>query len=84
VPRVHSGEHFQIFLVFCDVFWTGGNALAFIVRLPYVFGLQSYLAGLAASGAITSVLRLITKAAFESSQDGLRKGASMPPFFQHI
>ncbi|KAM7492301.1 hypothetical protein LguiA_035222 [Lonicera macranthoides] len=37
--------------------------------------IQSFLAGLAASGALTSVLRLITKAAFENSQDGLRKGA---------
>ncbi|XP_047306899.1 equilibrative nucleotide transporter 3-like [Impatiens glandulifera] len=37
--------------------------------------IQSFLAGLAASGAITSSLRLITKAAFENSQDGLRKGA---------
>jgi len=32
---------------------------------------------LAASGAITSALRLVTKAAFENSRDGLRKGASM-------
>lgn len=38
---------------------------------------QSFFAGLAASGAITSALRLVTKAAFESSRDGLRKGASM-------
>ncbi|KAE8691434.1 Equilibrative nucleotide transporter 4 [Hibiscus syriacus] len=37
--------------------------------------LQSYVAGLAASGALTSALRLITKAAFENSQDGFRKGA---------
>jgi len=41
------------------------------------------LAGLAASGAITSALRLITNAAFESSRDGLRKGASMSHSFQH-
>ncbi|RLM85999.1 equilibrative nucleotide transporter 3-like [Panicum miliaceum] len=39
--------------------------------------IQSYLAGLAASGAITSALRLITNAAFESSRDGLRKGAML-------
>jgi equilibrative nucleoside transporter 1/2/3 len=39
--------------------------------------LQSFLAGLAASGALTSALRLITKAAFDNSQDGFRKGASM-------
>ncbi|XP_009353210.2 equilibrative nucleotide transporter 3-like isoform X2 [Pyrus x bretschneideri] len=37
--------------------------------------IQSFLAGLAASGALTSALRLITKAAFENSQNGLRKGA---------
>ncbi|KAE8698468.1 Equilibrative nucleotide transporter 4 [Hibiscus syriacus] len=37
--------------------------------------LQSYVAGLAASGALTSALRLITKAAFENSQGGFRKGA---------
>ncbi|PPS18172.1 hypothetical protein GOBAR_AA02391 [Gossypium barbadense] len=38
--------------------------------------IQSYVAGLAASGVITSALRLITKAAFENSQGGLRKGAN--------
>ncbi|XP_068497647.1 equilibrative nucleotide transporter 3-like [Phaseolus vulgaris] len=37
--------------------------------------IQSYLAGLAASGALISVLRMVTKAAFEKSNDGLRKGA---------
>ncbi|RDX73112.1 Equilibrative nucleotide transporter 3, partial [Mucuna pruriens] len=37
--------------------------------------IQSFLAGLAASGALTSALRLITKAAFDNSKDGLRKGA---------
>ncbi|KAG0474117.1 hypothetical protein HPP92_015974 [Vanilla planifolia] len=39
--------------------------------------MQSFLAGLAASGALTSALRLITKAAFEHSHDGLRKGAML-------
>ncbi|WOK99772.1 equilibrative nucleotide transporter 3 [Canna indica] len=39
--------------------------------------IQSFMAGLAASGTLTSALRLITKAAFENSQDGLRKGAIM-------
>ncbi|ONK74655.1 uncharacterized protein A4U43_C03F8770 [Asparagus officinalis] len=39
--------------------------------------IQSYFAGLAASGAFTSALRFITKAAFENSQDGLRKGATL-------
>jgi equilibrative nucleoside transporter 1/2/3 len=38
---------------------------------------QSFFAGLAASGAITSALRFFTKAVFENSRDGLRKGASM-------
>ncbi|XP_062106236.1 equilibrative nucleotide transporter 3-like [Humulus lupulus] len=37
--------------------------------------IQSFLAGLAASGALTSALRLITKAAFENSKNGFRKGA---------
>ncbi|KAE9593040.1 putative equilibrative nucleoside transporter, major facilitator superfamily [Lupinus albus] len=37
--------------------------------------IQSFLAGAAASGALTSALRLITKAAFENSKDSLRKGA---------
>ncbi|KDP33783.1 hypothetical protein JCGZ_07354 [Jatropha curcas] len=37
--------------------------------------LQSYLAGMAASGIITSGLRLIIKAAFQDSKNGLRKGA---------
>ncbi|PWA53934.1 Equilibrative nucleoside transporter [Artemisia annua] len=36
---------------------------------------QSFLAGLAASGAIISGLRMITKGVFDSSQNGLRKGA---------
>ncbi|OMO65024.1 Equilibrative nucleoside transporter [Corchorus olitorius] len=39
--------------------------------------IQSFLAGLAASGALTSGLRLITKAAFEKASDGLRKGAML-------
>lgn len=37
--------------------------------------MQSFLAGAAASGALTSGLRLVTKAAFENSKNGLRKGA---------
>ncbi|RDX81129.1 Equilibrative nucleotide transporter 3, partial [Mucuna pruriens] len=37
--------------------------------------IQSYLAGLAASGALISILRMLTKVAFEKSNDGLRKGA---------
>ncbi|KAK1567021.1 hypothetical protein Q3G72_007308 [Acer saccharum] len=49
---------------------------------------QSFLAGLAASGALTSALRLITKAAFENSTNGLRKGAilffSIATFFEFL
>ncbi|RWR76839.1 equilibrative nucleotide transporter 3-like protein [Cinnamomum micranthum f. kanehirae] len=37
--------------------------------------MQSFLAGLAASGTITSTLRLVIKAAFENTKGGLRKGA---------
>ncbi|KAG9159361.1 hypothetical protein Leryth_025385 [Lithospermum erythrorhizon] len=36
--------------------------------------LQSYYAGLAGSGALTSVLRLMTKGVFDKSDNGLRKG----------
>ncbi|GMH15808.1 hypothetical protein Nepgr_017649 [Nepenthes gracilis] len=39
--------------------------------------MQSFFAGLAASGAVTSGLRLVTKAAFDKSNDGLRKGAML-------
>ncbi|XP_057961222.1 equilibrative nucleotide transporter 3-like [Malania oleifera] len=39
--------------------------------------IQSFLAGLAASGALTSALRLMTKAAFDKSENGLRKGAML-------
>ncbi|KAG0496225.1 hypothetical protein HPP92_000774 [Vanilla planifolia] len=39
--------------------------------------MQSFLAGIAASGALTSAVRLITKAVFERATDGLRKGALM-------
>ncbi|KAL5774632.1 hypothetical protein ACOSP7_012189 [Xanthoceras sorbifolium] len=39
--------------------------------------IQSYVAGLAAAGALTSALRLLTKAAFEKSHYGLRKGAML-------
>ncbi|KAJ6893370.1 hypothetical protein NC652_027417 [Populus alba x Populus x berolinensis] len=38
---------------------------------------KSFFAGLAASGALTSALRLITKAAFDKSKDGPRKGVSI-------
>lgn len=47
------------------------------ILLQVIFSLQSFMAGLAASGALTSGLRLITKAAFEDFHSGLRKGTSM-------
>ncbi|KAJ0430278.1 putative equilibrative nucleoside transporter [Helianthus annuus] len=37
--------------------------------------IQSFLAGMAASGALTSALRLITEAVFSNIDNGLRKGA---------
>ncbi|VYS49676.1 unnamed protein product [Arabidopsis thaliana] len=37
--------------------------------------IQAFMAGLGIAGALTSVLRLITKAIFDNSPDGLRKGA---------
>ncbi|CAN1165939.1 Equilibrative nucleotide transporter 3 [Linum perenne] len=39
--------------------------------------MQSFFAGMAASGAMTSALRLVTKAAFENASDGLRKGVQL-------
>ncbi|KAH9744350.1 hypothetical protein KPL70_003664 [Citrus sinensis] len=61
---------------------------AFGVADANVQGGMSFLAGLAASGAITSALRLITKAAFENSKDGLRKGAllffAISSFFEFL
>lgn len=37
---------------------------------------QSFFAGLAASGILTSGLRLVTKAVFDKTENGLRKGVS--------
>ncbi|KAB5533929.1 hypothetical protein DKX38_017015 [Salix brachista] len=45
-------------------------------------GMQSFFAGLAASGALASSPRLITKAALDESEDGPRKGVSMSLFFK--
>ncbi|KAJ4977527.1 hypothetical protein NE237_002633 [Protea cynaroides] len=56
-----------------DAFVQGGMVGDLSFMTPEM--IQSFLAGLAASGALTSGLRLITKAAFSSSRDGLRKGA---------
>lgn len=50
--------------------------------------MQSFFAGIAASGALTSGMRLITKAAFDKAHDGLRKGAMLflgiSTFFEFI
>ncbi|XP_055809265.1 equilibrative nucleotide transporter 3-like isoform X2 [Solanum dulcamara] len=50
--------------------------------------IQSYLAGLAASGALTSALRLVTKAAFERASNGPRKGVvlflAISTFFEFL
>ncbi|KAJ1434811.1 Equilibrative nucleoside transporter [Sesbania bispinosa] len=50
--------------------------------------IQSFLAGDAASGALASALRLITKVGFEKSDNGLRKGAilffAMSTFFEFL
>ncbi|GJX50921.1 equilibrative nucleotide transporter 3-like protein [Tanacetum coccineum] len=43
----------------------------------HVQGGMSFFAGLAASGAVTSGLRLMTKAIFEKSSDSLRKGTML-------
>lgn len=49
---------------------------------------QSYLGGMAASGALTSSIRLITKALFDNTNNGLRKGAmvflSITTFFMLV
>ncbi|XP_050207003.1 equilibrative nucleotide transporter 3-like isoform X2 [Mercurialis annua] len=58
---------------FADAFVQGGM----IGDLSFMESefIQSFLAGMSASGTLTSALRFITKAAFENSRDGLRKGA---------
>lgn len=56
-----------------DAFAQGGMVGDLCFMCPEF--MQSFFAGLAASGSITSALRLVTKAVFENSPDGLRKGA---------
>ncbi|CAH1423512.1 unnamed protein product [Lactuca virosa] len=56
-----------------DAYVQGGMIGDLSFMLPEF--IQSFLAGLAASGAITSGLRLLTKGVFDNSQNGLRKGA---------
>ena len=54
---------------------------AILTHLRFLFQ-QSFFAGLAASGALASSPRLITKAALDESEDGPRKGVSMSLFFK--
>ncbi|CAL5183352.1 unnamed protein product [Lathyrus oleraceus] len=56
-----------------DAFVEGGMVGDLYFMCPEF--VQSYLAGLAASGALISLLRVLTKLAFEKSSNGLRKGA---------
>ncbi|KAJ0637164.1 putative equilibrative nucleoside transporter [Helianthus annuus] len=51
--------------------------IGFFVNYLFVALLQSFFAGLAASGALTSGLRLITKAVFDKTSNGLRKGTML-------
>ncbi|KAJ8427874.1 hypothetical protein Cgig2_008702 [Carnegiea gigantea] len=54
-----------------DALVQGGMVGDLPFTLPEI--MQSFFAGLAASGALTSGLRLVTRAAFDKSHDGLRK-----------
>ncbi|KAL4585135.1 hypothetical protein LXL04_009750 [Taraxacum kok-saghyz] len=56
-----------------DAYAQGGMIGDLSFMLPEF--IQSFVAGLAASGAITSGLRMVTKGVFDNSQNGLRKGA---------
>lgn len=56
-----------------DAHVQGGMVGDMALMLPEF--IQSFFAGLAFSGALTSGLRLVTKALFDKSHDGLRKGA---------
>ncbi|XP_022142378.1 equilibrative nucleotide transporter 3-like [Momordica charantia] len=58
-----------------DAFVQGGMVGDLSLMCPEF--IQSFMAGLAASGALTSGLRLVTKAAFEDLHDGLRKGTML-------
>ncbi|KDP24205.1 hypothetical protein JCGZ_25862 [Jatropha curcas] len=58
---------------FADAFVQGG--MIGDLSLMQTEFIQSFLSGSAVSGTLTSALRLVTKAAFENSKNGLRKGA---------
>jgi equilibrative nucleoside transporter 1/2/3 len=67
-------------IVFSQSFMLLFSVIQSFHDLYCTLGFQSFMAGLAASGVLTSALRLITKAAFESSKDGLRIGARKSEF----
>lgn len=76
------------FLLLCFIAATFGvaNALvegAMMGDLSCISGdlIQPFAAGLGVAGAITSGLSLFTKAVFQNSRDGLRKGASKPLYY---
>jgi hypothetical protein len=83
VPGVHSG---RLLVYYCTLWysWTLYISLHYTFHDMSFLCFQSFLAGLAASGVLTSALRLITKAAFEDSQNGLRNGASTSLSCPHI
>ncbi|KAL6525380.1 Epsin-3, clathrin recruitment and traffic between the Golgi and endosome [Orobanche hederae] len=58
-----------------DAFVQGGMVGDLAFMCPEF--MQSFFAGLAASGALTSSMRLITKAAFDKTKNGLRKGVML-------
>ncbi|KAL0001819.1 hypothetical protein SO802_015600 [Lithocarpus litseifolius] len=64
-----------------------GGMLGELFFMQHEF-IQSFVAGLAAAGALASALRLVTKAAFENTRDGLRKGAllffAISSFFEFL
>ncbi|KAM3697313.1 hypothetical protein ACJW31_06G102800 [Castanea mollissima] len=53
-----------------------GGMLGELFFMQHEF-IQSFVAGLAAAGALASALRLVTKAAFENTRDGLRREAPL-------
>ncbi|KAK7256964.1 hypothetical protein RIF29_30605 [Crotalaria pallida] len=58
---------------FAHAFIQGGMAGDLSLMCPEF--MQSFIAGICTSGVIASVLRILTKASFEKSRNGLRKGA---------
>nr|XP_043624667.1 equilibrative nucleotide transporter 3-like isoform X2 [Erigeron canadensis] len=69
---------------FADALIQGGMLGDLALMCPEF--IQSFLAGMAAAGALTSALRLVTKAVFNDIDDGLRRGAllflSISTFFE--